>query len=336
MTEKAFDKGRKINHFYFLKILQGLFFILFISNVKGQDFEESKNYLYSDKINSPGGLLYKPESINNINRYALSNSNLTDADGTAAPDLNLFGNFGNNILDSFKGKNIYFHLGGIASTYILVNSDIDYYVEKFFNEHEEYGKFAQPIVYTGMYLPFVVGGGLFAYAKLDNNNEALGASFAVLQASLIEFLYNSTLKALTGRSNPDWRDNTDMESLSKTFHFGFLRGGIFWGWPSGHTSSTMAVVSALTNYYPDKTWLKISGYSLVAYTIFGVSSVNRGGMHWFSDAIAAALMSYAIGSTVGKYYRNIYSSKSTTSTSSASIYSDPSINPLGLNLSFQL
>ena len=171
-----------------------------------------------------------------------------------------------------------------------------------------------------MFLPFVVGGGLFAYAKLNNNNEALGASFAVLQASLIEFLYNSTLKAITGRADPDWRHNTDMDSLSKTFLFGFLRGGIFWGWPSGHTSSTMAVVSALTNYYPDKTWLKIAGYSWVAYTIFGVSSVNRGGMHWFSDAIAAALMSYAIGSTVGKYYRNIYSSKNTTGNSPAAIY----------------
>jgi membrane-associated phospholipid phosphatase len=96
----------------------------------------------------------------------------------------------------------------------------------------------------------------------------------------------------------------------------------------------MAVVSALTNYYPDKTWLKISGYSLVAYTIFGVSSVNRGGMHWFSDAVAATLMSYAIGSTVGKYYRNIYSGKNTPVTPSVKD-SYQYINPLGMNFSFQ-
>jgi len=55
----------------------------------------------------------------------------------------------------------------------------------------------------------------------------------------------------------------------------------FWGWPSGHTSSTMAVVSALTSFYPHKTWLKVVGYSYVAYMMLGVSSVNRGGMHWF-------------------------------------------------------
>jgi membrane-associated phospholipid phosphatase len=321
-------------HFYYFVILEGLICIYFISNVKAQDFNASANYLNPGKINTLHGLYHIPEFIGNINHYELSSSNPADGGIASVPDLNLFGNFGNNILDSFKDNNIYFHLAGVASTYVLVYSNVDYYVEKFFNENEEFGKYARPVIYSGMFLPFAVGGGLFADAKIQKDNETLGASFAVLQASLIEFLYNSSLKAITGRSNPDWRDNTDMDSLSKTFQFGFLRGGIFWGWPSGHTASTMAVVSALTNYYPNKTWLKIAGSSLVGYTIFGVSAVNRGGMHWFSDAIAAALMSYAIGSTVGKYYRNIYSTKSTSNTTPSVINSYPQLNALGLSLSF--
>jgi membrane-associated phospholipid phosphatase len=136
----------------------------------------------------------------------------------------------------------------------------------------------------------------------------VAASFAVLQSSLVAFLYNSLLKAVTGRPNPDWQHHTDMKELSKTFRFGFMRGGIFWGWPSGHTSSAMAVVSALTSFYSEKTWLKIAGYSVVAYMMYGVSSLHRGGMHWFSDAVAAAFMSYAIGSTIGKYYRDQFKS----------------------------
>jgi membrane-associated phospholipid phosphatase len=243
--------------------------------------------------------------------------------------LNLFGNFGNNILDSFKGDNAYLHLSAIAATALLVATDVDYDVEHFFNQHEEYGQWARPILYTGMFLPFAAGGGLFAYAKIRNDNEALGASFAVLQASLIEFMYNSTLKAITGRPGPDWRHNEDMEGLSKTFRFGFLRGGIYWGWPSGHTSTTMAVVSALTNYYPDETWLKVVGYGWVAYTMFGVSSVGRGGMHWFSDAVAGALMSYAIGSTVGKYYRRVYDSQKSAGASAAANYFGQEEIPLG-------
>ena len=51
-------------------------------------------------------------------------------------NLNPLGNFGNNILDSVKGNNLYFHVAGVASTAILVTSDADYYINKYFNEHE--------------------------------------------------------------------------------------------------------------------------------------------------------------------------------------------------------
>jgi membrane-associated phospholipid phosphatase len=222
---------------------------------------------------------------------------------SAPSDLTLFSGFGNNIANSFKGNNFYLHLAGVASTFLLVTSNTDYEIHKYFNEHQQYGDAARPVIRMATYFPFVIGGSLYAYGKIKHDNEALGASFAVFQSSLIALSYNSLLKAITGRPNPDWRNSKDMEGLSKTFRFGFMRGGIFWGWPSGHTSSTMAVVSALTNFYPDKTWLKIAGYGYVAYMVFAVSSLGRGGMHWFSDAVAASLMSYAIGSTTGKFFR---------------------------------
>ncbi len=250
------------------------------------------------------------------------------------PDLNLFGNFGNNVLDSFRGNNIYFHLTAVAATAIIVDQGVDYDVEHYFNEHTEYGSWARPVVFTGEYLPFIAGGSLFAYAKIRNDKEVLGASFAVMQASLIEFFYNSALKAVTGRPNPDWRHVSDMDSLSRTFRFGFLRGGVFWGWPSGHTAATMAVVSALTSYYPNKTWLKVVGFGLVGYTMFGVSANNRGGMHWLSDAVAGALMSYAVGSTVGKYYRNVYSGPAQSSLLQPSVSPATEINPAGITLTF--
>ena len=263
-------------------------------------------------------------------------SALPSPQGTAennAADINLFGNFGNNVLDSFRGNNIYLHLSAVAATAIIVDQGVDYDAEHYFNQHAEYGSWARPVVFTGEYLPFVAAGSLFAYAKIKNNKEVLGASFAVMQASLIEILYNSALKGITGRPNPDWRHVADMDSLSRTFRLGFLRGGVFWGWPSGHTAMTMAVVSALTNYYPNKPWLKVVGYTLAGYTMFGVSASNRGGMHWLSDAVAGALMSYAIGSTVGKYYRN---ASGQTQTSSLQPPANPSMgfNPTGITMTF--
>ncbi len=267
-------------------------------------------------------------------------STISSAAGAAASsargdNLQLFGNFGNNILDSFKGNNIYFHLAGIAATALIVPTGVDYSVEHFFNTHPEYGRWAHPVVFSGEFLPFVAGGSLLAYGAIGDNKEVLGASFAVIQASVIELMYNSALKAITGRPHPDWRHVSNMDSLSRTFRFGFLRGGVFWGWPSGHTAATTAVVSALMGYYPHSTWIKIVGFGLIAYTIFGVSATNRGGMHWFSDAVAGALMSYAVGSTVGKYYRDVYSPGSARRPAPAEFSMSPEMNPLAINFSFQ-
>lgn len=250
-------------------------------------------------------------------------------------NLELFGNFGNNFLDSFKGSKMYLQLGAVAATALIIPTGVDYGVEHFFNTHPEYGRWAHPVVFTGAFLPFVAGGSLLAYGAIGRDKQVLGASFAVIQASVIELMYNSALKAITGRPPPDWRHVSNMDSLSRTFRFGFLRGGVFWGWPSGHTAATTAVVSALMGYYPHSTWIRVAGFGLIAYTIFGVSATNRGGMHWFSDAVAGALMSYAVGSTVGKYYREVYSSGSAGRPQPAAFNISPETNPLAINFSFQ-
>ena len=298
-----------------------------------------RNRILLSGLTAVAFLLLTPVSIvaQTLPSGVLHNSLPPPAAATAennAADLNLFGNFGNNVLDSFRGNNIYLHLTAVAATAIIVDQGVDYDVEHYFNEQTEYGSWARPVVFTGEYLPFIAGGSLFAYAKIRNDREVLGASFAVMQASLIEFLYNSALKAVTGRPNPDWRHVSDMDSLSRTFRLGFLRGGVFWGWPSGHTAATMAVVSALTSYYPGKTWLKVVGFGLVGYTMFGVSANNRGGMHWLSDAVAGALMSYAVGATVGKYYRNVYSGKTQNSSLQSSGSSSTGFNPAGITVTF--
>ncbi|MGE5352294.1 MAG: phosphatase PAP2 family protein [Acidobacteriota bacterium] len=239
-----------------------------------------------------------------LSRLNFNNTASLSTSSVNSPDIKIYSGLGDNIVNSFKGDKLYLHLAGIASTALLVATGSDYYVFKYFNDHPAYGNAARPVIHFAQYFPFAIGGALYAHGKLNSDQEAVAASFAVLQSSALAFVYNSLLKAITGRPHPNWREESDMMSLSKQFRFGFWRGGIFWGWPSGHTSSTMAVVSALTSFYPDKTWLKIVGYGYTAYMIFGVSSLNRGGMHWFSDAVAAAFMSYAIGSTVGKYYRS--------------------------------
>jgi membrane-associated phospholipid phosphatase len=225
--------------------------------------------------------------------------------------LSIFNNIFPNMVNSFRGKNIIYHVSGIAATFILVRSEVDYQVHHYFHKQENYDRYGPwffPTVITGGVIPLLASGSLYLAGNKNKNNELKYASCAVFQAGLITLLYTSTLKAITGRPHGPHDDEEEINAkrLSKEFNFGFFRRGIFWGWPSGHTAATMAVVSCLTNFYPGKKWLKISGYALVVYTGMGVAVNHRGGMHWFSDAVAAAFMAYTIGSTVGKYYRQRY------------------------------
>ncbi len=303
-----------------IKLFENIFVLTSIlsATINAQEYDFNNHFLSSNILSNnfiSNSFLHRNSLIQKKIFYSyqpLYNAALNQSTAPS-PNLAVFDHFGQNFLNSFKGDNLYLQLAGVASTALIVTSNTDYHVEHYFNEHESYSNIARPVVFTGMFLPFIASGSLYAYAKIKNDNEVLGASFAVMQATITEFLYNSLLKAITGRPHPDWQNSSDMESLSKTFRFGFDRGGIFWGWPSGHTAATTAVVSALMGYYPNSTWLKVAGFSLMAYTIFGVSAFHRGGMHWFSDAVAAAFMSYAVGSTIGKYYRSRFSNNGSQS-----------------------
>jgi membrane-associated phospholipid phosphatase len=216
--------------------------------------------------------------------------------------VGIFSNIGGNTAKSFGGFNALYHLAGIAGTYVLIHQDVDYQVNRYFKSHRSLSDVFSPVVMTGSFLTPAIGAVCYFRGKHNSDRELTGLGSALLQAQIITSLYVGVLKGITGRPHPAPDSEADMKKLSRTFRFGLLRGGLFWGWPSGHTASTMALVSTLSAYYPEKTWIQIGGAALMAYTIIGVSAVGGGHMHWFSDAIAAAFMSYAIGHTVGEYY----------------------------------
>jgi hypothetical protein len=132
----------------------------------------------------------------------------------------------------------------------------------------------------------------------------LAAGSAVLQSSLFALCYTDSLKALTGRVPPEpvlYDDN----AASKRFRFGFLRGGVFWGWPSGHMMVNTAAVTSLLYFYKDKTLLNIAGCAYLGYLFLSVAAHHQNSMHWFSEEVAGVMMGVAIGSTVGKNFRRL-------------------------------
>lgn len=230
------------------------------------------------------------------------NANATSADSTMV--LRPWTGLGHNIGRSFIGWNSLLHLSAAGATYGLMNSGADYETERYFHEHPDLSAAFFPVAITGLIGP--VGISAFSYYRgwSREDRPLFGAGCALIQANAIAFAHTSLLKAATGRPYPNPYEE-DMNAQSRTFRFGFFRGGIFWGWPSGHTSATVATASCLAVYYPDRKWLAVSGYLWSAYTMIGVAAVKGGNMHWLSDGVAGALTGFAIGSTVGHSFRRI-------------------------------
>lgn len=127
------------------------------------------------------------------------------------------------------------------------------------------------------------------------NAKTIRAAWAVGQAAFIGWFISSCYKVLTGRDHLPHDVATD---TSRIFRFGFLRHGIFWGWPSSHTAVAFAMAFTVPALFPQKRWLGAAAILYALYIGVGVSMT----IHWFSDFVAGTLIGTAIGRTVGKSF----------------------------------
>lgn len=199
-----------------------------------------------------------------------------------------------NIARCFKGRMILWHALAIILTVILVSSGFDWrYFECTRSPELRNGMFFAVIIgqCVPMILPLslVLAGGIFQDAATSRVGWALG------QAALIGWFIASAYKSVTGRVHPPRGVAMD---TSRVFHFGFMRGGIFWGWPSSHTATAFAMALALFTLFPKQKWLRIAALAYALYIGLGVSIT----IHWFSDFVAGAIIGTVIGVTVGKNF----------------------------------
>jgi membrane-associated phospholipid phosphatase len=245
--------------------------------------------------------------------------------------LTPFSNLGQNIFDSFVGYNTFFHLGALAATMIMVNTGTDYVIYRQFKPWDKTRPYFFPSIITGTSCWLMIAAPMFCYGYFRPNTESLGGAYALFQSTLISIVYATLLKAFTGRPAPEEKWYLNMRRESSVFRFGFLRGGIFYGWPGGHVMITTATIATLAWYYPDKWWISIPGALLIAYTMVGVT-VHNG--HWMSDNIAGLLMGYAIGSTVGRSFRRIVNKKLEIDEKQVDISPTASFSSIGIKVSF--
>ena len=199
-----------------------------------------------------------------------------------------------NLLDCFRGRMIIWHIIAIILTFILVTSGLDWLY---------FASTRNPILRSWMFPAAPIGGlvpialplVLLAIGSISRSVKTTLAGWAVGQAELVGALVAAAFKAVTGRAHPAHGVGAD---ISHMFHFGFLRGGVFWGWPSSHTTIAFTMAVALFQLFPKQRWL---GYVAIAYALYiglGVSMT----IHWFSDFLAGAIIGTAIGTVVGKSF----------------------------------
>lgn len=218
---------------------------------------------------------------------------------------NLLYKLSSNIAKIFRGYNLLWHLAAIILTYILVISGFDWlYFSSTRNGNLQ--SFFFPAVIGGGLLPILSPLAALLVGQIRKNNKTLNTAYALGQAALLGLVISDFYKSFTGRPGPpEIFGNGSVVDISRVFHFGFLRGGVFWGWPSSHTTIAFAMAMTLIFLYPKNKLVRYSAVLYAFYVGIGVSLT----IHWFSDFAAGAIIGSVIGGVVGKSFRERYSEK---------------------------
>jgi len=194
----------------------------------------------------------------------------------------------------FKGRMIPWHALAIVLTITLVSSGFDWrYFE--LTRSPELRRWMFYAVIIGQLAPMFLPLALVVCGGILDNTFMCRLGWALGQAALIGWFIASAYKSVTGRIHPPYNTVVD---TSRIFHFGFMRGGIFWGWPSSHTATAFAMAMTVFTLFPKHRWLRMAVVIYAFYIGFGVSMT----IHWFSDFVAGAVIGTIIGVTVGKSF----------------------------------
>lgn len=206
--------------------------------------------------------------------------------------------------DSFLGRNLFWHGLAIVGTLLIVWSGLDW--EYFVTAQAiDLNVYLFPAAVIGGILPILFPAGLILWGRGTRKKKRELTGWALLQAVFLGSIISSTYKAFTGRIQPDLA-NTLLDS-SRGFQFGFLEHGIFWGWPSSHTTIAFAMALTFLTLFPADKKLKLVALLYAFYIGIGIST----NIHWFSEFFAGALIGSVIGITVGKSFLPLFATENT-------------------------
>ena len=184
-------------------------------------------------------------------------------------------------------------------TYFIVVSDFDWQYFRFVGQYHWLKTFFFPAMVIGGLFPMLFSVVVVSIYWKFRSAGWMQKSSKIFWAIILAVIIDSVMKAITGRPAPVMAVN--LIDNSQVFRFGFLRGGVFWGWPSEHTMVAFAMAATFAKLNSEKLWLVFVAYLYAVYIAIGVSLE----IHWFSDVVAGILIGYAIGDLVIGWKKNV-------------------------------
>lgn len=219
----------------------------------------------------------------------------------------LFYRLPQNIIAAFRGRSLIWHAAAIVITIVIVMTGGDWAYFRA-TRPASIQHFARPAISLGFFLPVWGPLALLLVAVLARHRRLITTAWALGQAALLGYLITCCYKAFTGRLPPPYAShshlsaayNSSMVDSSHGFQFGFLRGGVFWGWPSSHTTVAFSMSVCLALLYPKNRLVLCLALLYAFYIGFGISV----SIHWLSEFVAGGLIGSAIGTAVGRGFRD--------------------------------
>ncbi len=175
-----------------------------------------------------------------------------------------------------NGGNLIALAGAGAASAAMDKSDMDKHIAGYFARHDTFEGFSSETLFViGNPITHFAGTALWYVVSAETHDDvSRERALTMLSALTINAAVTGGLKAIRHNHQPD--------------------GGP-WSWPSGHTSSSVAVASVLHEYYG----LKVG---LPAYAIAGVVAwrMMDEGDHWASDVLFGATLGWVVGHTVAR------------------------------------
>ena len=215
----------------------------------------------------------------------------------------------NNVARCYSPKNLYWQILGVALTVALVASGFDGWYFTVIHNTLVY-KIFTPASIIGFFVPGVLWLLILIDGLVQKNSRTITAAWMSAQAGVVGFCVSSFYKVFTGRIPPPLGTVSVGRAtvLSHVFQFGILRGGIFSGWPSSHTTVAFAMMVALAVFYSDKKGKHWVAYLSIIYALYIAIGVSMQ-IHWFSDVIVGIILGTIIGFSVGNSFQEKYFSK---------------------------